>query len=205
MRVSKRSRTSCVASTGYDRRPARCVPGPRSVRRSCGSPEVLGTVLGMASVLSRPRTPQNSVAPPRNPASAVGARLRVSDGTRTRDRLDHNQEVDSRSGQRRRKPPASAEQEPPQGAGGDRSPRGRVRGQPLGGVEQRLRRPGRRGRRPARSICDLTGRDADDLAARLVERVLVLVEVVLRDRHEARPDLLLDRLVVEGVDGLLNA
>jgi hypothetical protein len=26
-------------------------------------------------------------------ASAVGVRLRVSDGTRTRDRLDHNQEL----------------------------------------------------------------------------------------------------------------
>jgi hypothetical protein len=47
----------------------------------------------MASVPSCPTNTQNSVAPLRNPASAAGVRLRVSDGTRTRDRLDHNQEL----------------------------------------------------------------------------------------------------------------
>jgi hypothetical protein len=47
----------------------------------------------MVSVLSRPTNTQNGGAPLRNPASAVGVRLRVSDGTRTRDRLDHNQEL----------------------------------------------------------------------------------------------------------------
>src|SRR5687768_2715043 len=46
----------------------------------------------MAAVLSRLENSRSGGAPVRNPASEAGVRLRVSDGTRTRDRLDHNQD-----------------------------------------------------------------------------------------------------------------
>jgi hypothetical protein len=53
--------------------------------RSCGSPGGFGDGTWVASVLSRPTNARSSGAPLRNRASEAGVRLRVSDGTRTRD------------------------------------------------------------------------------------------------------------------------
>jgi hypothetical protein len=104
MHSSRELRSSSFEITVGRREVRRKCEGPCDLSGSWGSnlagcmrwdgpvdrPKVLGTILGMASVLSRPTNTRSGDAPVRNPASEAGVRLRVSDGTRTRDRLDHN-------------------------------------------------------------------------------------------------------------------